>query len=104
MFFYVLPSYRWFLMIDRYIVHKFHSFSSHFVPVYFQVAFVTVGKDRYQLEIPESVQKKVPRDYEVMSSRKVYSWTTNHVYVPADHSFSIYDFFFSICSCDCDVV
>ena len=73
------------------IVHKFHSFSSHFVPVHLKVAFVTVGKDRYQLEIPESVQKKVPRDYEVMSSRKVYSWTTNHFYFPADHSFSIND-------------
>ncbi|KAH7428809.1 hypothetical protein KP509_09G018600 [Ceratopteris richardii] len=34
------------------------------------LAFVTVGKDRYQLEIPESLQSKVPHDYQVESQKK----------------------------------
>lgn len=28
------------------------------------------GKNRYQIEVPESVCKRVPDDYEVMSSKK----------------------------------
>lgn len=34
------------------------------------IAFVTVGKDRFQLEIPDSLQKKVPPEYSVESQRK----------------------------------
>ncbi|KAI5077327.1 hypothetical protein GOP47_0007151 [Adiantum capillus-veneris] len=34
------------------------------------IAFVTVGKDRYQLEIPDSLQAKVPHDFNVESQKK----------------------------------
>lgn len=34
------------------------------------VTYVTVGKERYQIEIPNSLQHKVPQEYEVRSQRK----------------------------------
>lgn len=36
-----------------------------------QITYVTVGKEVYLLEVPESLQGSVPRDYELRSSRKV---------------------------------
>lgn len=37
----------------------------------FQINYVTVGKDEYLLEIPESLSGSVPHDYELCSSKKV---------------------------------
>lgn len=37
------------------------------------ITYVTVGKEQYQIEIPESMLAKVPQDYEARSSRKVCS-------------------------------
>lgn len=36
-----------------------------------QITFVTVGKDAYLLEVPESLRGSIPRDYELQSSKKV---------------------------------
>lgn len=33
---------------------------------------MTVGKDEYLLEVPESLQGVIPRDYELQSSKKVH--------------------------------
>lgn len=38
-----------------------------------QIDFVTIGKDAYLLELPESLRGIVPRDYELRSSKKVSS-------------------------------
>ncbi|MCO5583206.1 hypothetical protein L7F22_037114 [Adiantum nelumboides] len=35
------------------------------------IAFVSVGKDRFQLEIPDSLQAKVPHDFNVESQKKI---------------------------------
>ncbi|KAH9320155.1 hypothetical protein KI387_021924, partial [Taxus chinensis] len=42
-----------------------------------EISYVTVGKEQYQLEIPESMLAKVPQEYEARSSRKGYRrfWT-----------------------------
>ncbi|GAV87389.1 MutS_V domain-containing protein/MutS_I domain-containing protein/MutS_II domain-containing protein/MutS_IV domain-containing protein/MutS_III domain-containing protein [Cephalotus follicularis] len=41
------------------------------------VNYVTVGKDTYLLEVPESLQRRIPRDYELCSSKKGFFryWT-----------------------------
>ncbi|XP_010259327.1 PREDICTED: DNA mismatch repair protein MSH6 isoform X2 [Nelumbo nucifera] len=41
------------------------------------IKYVTVGKESYLLEVPESMQRTVPRDYELRSSRKGFFryWT-----------------------------
>lgn len=41
------------------------------------INYVTVGKEHYQIEIPESLLAKVPQDYEARSSRKGFRrfWT-----------------------------
>ncbi|XP_020521076.1 DNA mismatch repair protein MSH6 isoform X2 [Amborella trichopoda] len=41
------------------------------------INYVSVGKDHYLLEVPESLQQNIPRDYELRSSRKGYFryWT-----------------------------
>ncbi|KAL5983573.1 DNA mismatch repair protein msh6 [Asimina triloba] len=41
------------------------------------IKYVTVGKDEYLLEVPETLQAKIPRDYELQSSKKGYFryWT-----------------------------
>ncbi|GLJ19028.1 hypothetical protein SUGI_0341380 [Cryptomeria japonica] len=41
------------------------------------ITYVTVGKEQYQIEIPESMLAKVPQEYEARSSRKGYRrfWT-----------------------------
>lgn len=36
-----------------------------------QIAYVTVGKEAYLLELPESLSGLVPQDYELRSSKKV---------------------------------
>ena len=36
-----------------------------------QINFVTVGKETYLLEVPESLRGNIPRDYELRSSKKV---------------------------------
>lgn len=36
-----------------------------------QITYVTVGKETYLLEVPESMGSCVPRDYELRSSKKV---------------------------------
>ncbi|KAJ4727792.1 DNA mismatch repair protein [Melia azedarach] len=43
------------------------------------ITYVTVGKEVYLLEVPESLQGSVPRDYELRSSRKGFFryWTPN---------------------------
>ncbi|XP_030488613.2 DNA mismatch repair protein MSH6 [Cannabis sativa] len=43
------------------------------------IAYVTVGKDTYLLEVPESLRGRVPRDYELRSSKKGFFryWTPN---------------------------
>lgn len=45
--------------------------TSKFVWCELQVNYVTVGKEQYQMEIPEQFHAKVPSSYEVKSSRKV---------------------------------
>lgn len=41
------------------------------------IAFVTVGKDTYLLEVPESLRGSIPKDYELRSSKKGFFryWT-----------------------------
>lgn len=41
------------------------------------IKYVTIGKDEYLLEVPESLQKNIPRDYELQSSKKGFFryWT-----------------------------
>ncbi|KAK9093562.1 hypothetical protein Syun_028473 [Stephania yunnanensis] len=41
------------------------------------ITYVTVGKDVYLLEVPESLRGSIPRDYELRSSKKGFSryWT-----------------------------
>ncbi|KAL9263429.1 DNA mismatch repair protein MSH6-like protein [Drosera capensis] len=43
------------------------------------IAYVTVGKDSYLLEVPEYLQGTVPRDYELRSSKKGFFryWTSD---------------------------
>lgn len=36
-----------------------------------QITYVTVGKEAYLLEVPESLRGSIPHDYELRSSRKV---------------------------------
>ena len=36
-----------------------------------QIVYLTVGKESYQMEVPERFLAKVPRDFDVRSSRKV---------------------------------
>lgn len=36
-----------------------------------QINFVTIGKEAYLLEVPESLRGNIPRDYELRSSKKV---------------------------------
>lgn len=36
-----------------------------------QIVYLTVGKDTYQMEVPDRFLDKVPADFEVRSSRKV---------------------------------
>lgn len=43
------------------------------------ITYVTIGKDLYLLEVPESLRGSVPRDYELRSSKKGFFryWTPN---------------------------
>ncbi|KAK9930745.1 hypothetical protein M0R45_027772 [Rubus argutus] len=43
------------------------------------ITYVTVGKDAYLLEVPESLRGSIPRDFELRSSKKGYFryWTPN---------------------------
>ncbi|KAH7516977.1 hypothetical protein FEM48_Zijuj09G0013300 [Ziziphus jujuba var. spinosa] len=43
------------------------------------ISFVTVGKEAYLLEVPESLRGSIPRDYELRSSKKGFFryWTPN---------------------------
>lgn len=36
-----------------------------------QITYVTIGKDAYLLEVPESLRESIPQDYELRSSKKV---------------------------------
>ena len=36
-----------------------------------QIVYMTVGKESYQMEVPERFLAKIPKDFEVRSSRKV---------------------------------
>lgn len=42
-----------------------------FIYAYLQINYVTIGKDSYLLEVPESLCKSIPREYELQSSKKV---------------------------------
>jgi len=44
-----------------------------------QINYVTVGKDEYLLEVPESLSGSVPHDYELCSSKKVKVVTKFHI-------------------------
>lgn len=41
-----------------------------------QIVYLTVGKEAYQMEVPDRFLSKVPREFEVRSSRKV-----SHIHV-----------------------
>lgn len=43
-----------------------------------QITYVNVGKEAYLLEVPESLRGKVPRDYELRSSKKVTAFVADH--------------------------
>lgn len=36
-----------------------------------QIDYVTIGKDAYLLEVPESLCRSIPKEYELQSSKKV---------------------------------
>lgn len=52
-----------------FVVLKSPSFCSS--DVLSQISYVTIGKDAYLLEVPESLSGSIPRDYELQSSKKV---------------------------------
>ena len=41
------------------------------LPLLPQLQYVTVGKDPYQMELPESMHHKLPEGYELKSQKKV---------------------------------
>ncbi|KAK4273269.1 hypothetical protein QN277_021706 [Acacia crassicarpa] len=44
------------------------------------ITYVSVGKEAYQLEVPDSLSGNIPRDYEMRSSRKgFYRYWTPHI-------------------------
>lgn len=42
-----------------------------------QITYVTVGKEAYLLEVPESLRGSIPRDFELRSSKKVIEKVVN---------------------------
>lgn len=63
--------------------------------------YVTVGKDEYLLEVPESLSGSVPRDYELCSSRKVkigISLSSQQV------DMTVFIESFCLAFCDCSLV
>jgi hypothetical protein len=50
-----------------------------------QIVYLTVGKEAYQMEVPDRFLPKVPREFEVRSSRKV-----SHIHVLLMSWFSKY--------------
>lgn len=52
-----------------------------------QIVYLTVGKEAYQMEVPDRFLPKVPREFEVRSSRKV-----SPIYAFLMYSFSKYVF------------
>lgn len=49
----------------------FQIITNFFLPISVKITYVTVGKEAYLLEVPESLRGSVPRDYELRSSKKV---------------------------------
>lgn len=43
------------------------------------MTYVTVGKDSYLLEVPDSLKGRVPKDYELRSSKKVKKLSSEDV-------------------------
>lgn len=48
-----------------------------------QIDYVTIGKDAYLLEVPESLCRSIPKEYELQSSKKVSrrtsTWTVLNI-------------------------
>lgn len=43
----------------------------YFIWDFLQICYVTIGKDAYLLEVPESLTQEIPEEFELRSSKKV---------------------------------